>query len=115
VITIRLFLFFEATTFIVAALIHFGFLVDGYAHQKAGTAETVIAVALFSGLALTSIWSESARRIGLGAQTCALLGTLVGVFTIAIGVGPRTAPDVAYHIGIVIVLVAGLVATARTS
>ena len=39
----------------------------------------------------------------------ALLGTLVGVFTIAIGVGPRTLPDIAYHVAIIAVLVGGLI------
>jgi hypothetical protein len=54
-----------------------------------------------------------ARAIGLTAQGFALLGTAVGLFTIAVGVGPRTAPDLAYHAAIVSVLVAGLVAVAR--
>jgi hypothetical protein len=39
--------------------------------------------------------------------------TLVGLFTIAIGVGPRTIPDVAYHVGIVVVLIWGLSVAAR--
>ena len=43
----------------------------------------------------------------------ALAGTLVGAFTIAIGVGPRTIPDVIYHAFILIVLAAGLVVMAR--
>jgi hypothetical protein len=42
-----------------------------------------------------------------------LLGTLVGLFTIAIGIGPRTAPDVIYHLVMVIVLVLGLRAAKR--
>jgi len=53
------------------------------------------------------------RAAGLGAQAFALVGTLVGIFTIAIGVGPRTGPDIAYHIAIVAVLVAGLIVAAR--
>ena len=66
--TIRSFLLFEAATFLVASLIHSGVLIAGYEHQKARIAEGVIALAL--------------------------LGTLIGVFTIAVGVGPRTAPDI---------------------
>jgi hypothetical protein len=38
---------------------------------------------------------------------------LVGIFTIAIGIGPRSVADVVYHIGIVIVLLSGLVVAAR--
>jgi hypothetical protein len=36
------------------------------------------------------------------------------LFTIAVGVGPRTVPDIAYHIAIVLVLVWGLRVAART-
>jgi hypothetical protein len=38
---------------------------------------------------------------------------LVGILTIAIGVGPRTMPDALYHIAIVVVLVSGLVVAMR--
>jgi hypothetical protein len=53
------------------------------------------------------------RRVGLAAQAFALLGTLVGVFTIAIGVGPRSGPDIAYHVAIAAALVWGLVVAKR--
>lgn len=52
-------------------------------------------------------------HIGLAVQGFALLGTLVGLFTIAVGVGPRTVPDLVFHAGIVAVLVWGLIVTAR--
>jgi hypothetical protein len=110
---IRLFMLFEVAAFIAAALIHFGLLLDGYAHLKAGTAESVIGTVLLVGLAVTWMRPQSTRPIGLAAQTFALLGTLVGIFTIAVGIGPRTVPDIAYHIGIVVVLVVGLVVAAR--
>src|SRR5438093_728147 len=53
--------------------------------------------------------AASARTIGLAVQEIALVGTLIGVFTIAIGVGPRTVPDIAYHLTIIAVLVGGLI------
>jgi hypothetical protein len=56
----------------------------------------------------------STRTAGLAGQAFALLGTLIGVFTIAVGVGPRTTPDTAYHIAIVVVLIWGLVITKYT-
>ena len=105
---IRLFLLIEGGAFIAAALTHFGVLMDGYKHRRAGTAETVIGIVLLVGLALTWIRPASTRRIGLAVQGFALVGTLVGIFTIAIGVGPRTVPDIVYHVCIVIVLVSGL-------
>jgi hypothetical protein len=110
---IRLFVFFEGAAFIAAALTHFGLLVGGYEHQKAGTAESVIGIVLLVGLALTWARPESTREIGLAVQAFALLGTLVGIFTIAIGVGPRTVPDIAFHIGIIVMLAWGLIVTAR--
>lgn len=111
--TIRLFLLFEGATFVVAALVHFGVLIDGYEHREAGVAESVIAVVLLTGWALTWIGQAWTRRVGLTVQSFALLGTLVGVFTIVIGVGPRTVPDIAYHIAIVIVLAWGLFVAKR--
>ena len=112
--TTRVFMLFEAGTFIVAALIHFGLLIDGYGHRKAGIAESVIALVLVAGVALTTMRPDATRAIGLAAQGFALAGTLVGIVTIAIGIGPRTAPDVLYHAAIVIVLVCGLVTAARS-
>jgi hypothetical protein len=111
--TIRLFLPFEAAAFVAAASVHFGLIIAGYEHQKAGAAESVIAAVLIIGVALTSLGPTWTRRVGLAAQVFALLGTLIGVFTIAIGVGPRTMPDVAYHFAIVAVLIGGLVVAVR--
>jgi len=97
-----------------AAFTHFGILVNGYEHQKAGSAESVIALVLLIGLILTLIRPQSTRGIGLTVQGFALFGTLVGIFTIVIGIGPRTIPDITYHLVIVAVLVWGLVKTSRT-
>lgn len=49
---IRAFVFFECVAFTAAALTHFGILVNGYEHQKAGTAKSVIALVLLVGLIL---------------------------------------------------------------
>lgn len=111
--TIRVLLLFEAATFAAAASIHFGAVLEGYAHRKAGTAETVIAVVLLAGLALTFSGSPWDRRAAIGAQAFAILGVLVGLFTIAVGVGPRTALDIGYHAAILGVLIVGLAAMVR--
>jgi anaerobic glycerol-3-phosphate dehydrogenase len=102
----------EAATFVVAASIHFGALLDGYAHRKAAIAETVIAVALVVGfvISLRRAWAQPAV---VAAQAFALFGVGVGLFTIAVGVGPRTVADVLYHVGIAVVLAAGLVLAVR--
>ena len=111
---IRFFLLFEAATYVGAALVHFGILIGGYEHRAAGSAESVIAAVLLAGLATTWLAPAVTRGTGLAAQTFALLGTLVGLFTIAIGVGPRTVPDLAYHVSIVAVLIWVLVVAKRT-
>jgi hypothetical protein len=110
---IRVFLLVEAAAFAVAALAHSGVLVHGYQHQQARVAESLTALVLLAGLALSWLRPAWTRQAGIAAQGFALLGTLVGLFTIALGVGPQTAPDVAYHLGILAVLVWGLVVAAR--
>ena len=112
---IRVFVLVECIAFFLAALTHFGVLMDGYQHRKAGTAESVIGIVLLAGLALSWIKPTSTRAAGLAVQAFALLGTLVGIFTIAIGIGPRTVPDIVFHCCIVIVLVSGLVTAMRSS
>ena len=111
---LRWFLAAEVTTFALAALVHAGVLVRGLEHGHARTAETVIAAVLLAGLAGTVVAPTSSRGIGLGVQGFALLGTMVGLVTIAIGIGPRTAFDLTLHAGMVALLVAGLIVTARS-
>jgi hypothetical protein len=110
---IRLFLLFEGAAFIAASLTHFGVLMHGYEHRAAGTAEGVIGSVLLIGYILTWILPGSTQGIGIAVQTAALLGTGVGIYTIAIGVGPRTFPDIAFHVVIVIALISGLIVTFR--
>jgi hypothetical protein len=112
---IRLLMLLEAAAFFAAALIHAGLFFNGYEHREARIAESVIAVVLLAGLAFSWIRRGWTIAAGLAAQGFALLGTSVGIVMIAIGVGPRTLPDIVYHVAIVLVLVFGLVVTARAS
>lgn len=109
----HLILVVEALGFALAALVHAGVLVDGYQHREAMIAESVIAGVLALGLVTSLAAPGSSRAIGLGVQAFALLGTLVGIFTIAIGVGPQSRFDLALHAGFVTLLIAGLVVVAR--
>jgi hypothetical protein len=106
---VRLFLFVEAAAFMVASIIHHGLLIAGYRHHEAAIAEGVIALVLVVGLATALIRPPATRAAALASQGFALLGTFVGICMIAIGVGPRTVPDIVYHVGIVILLVWGLI------
>jgi hypothetical protein len=107
-----MFLLVEGTSFAIAGFIHSGLLGMG-GDRAASIAESTLAVVVLLGLMLTWVWPMRVRLIALVAQTIALLGTLVGAFTIAIGIGPRTLPDVVFHVTILAVLACGLVVSAR--
>lgn len=109
----RVLLLCEGLSFVIAALTHFGVLFEGYAHRQASIAESVIAVVLLAGLGGTWVWPARTRLISLIVQAFALLGTLVGGFTIMIGVGPRMLPEGIYHLAILALLVCGLVFAAK--
>lgn len=113
--TIRWFLAAEAAAFVAAALVHAGQLVSGYEHHAARAAESVIGGVLMIGLAATWGRPDRARTVGLAAQGFALLGTLVGVFTTIVGVGPRSTFDIVYHAAMVALLVWGLATVARSA
>ncbi len=95
--TIRLMLLVEATAFLTAALTHFGTLIDGYKHRQAANAESVIGLVLFLGWICTFVRPTWASKASVSAHCFAVLGTVVGIFTIVVGVGPRTMPDIIYH------------------
>src|SRR5438132_56663 len=108
----RMFLLVDGASFAIAGFIHSGLLGMG-SHRAASIAESSLAVVVLLGLMLTWVWPTRVRLIALVAQTIALLGTLVGAFTIAIGIGPRTPPDIVFHVTILAVLAGGLVVSAR--
>lgn len=110
---VRAYLGVEAAAFLAAALVHSGALVSGHEHWKAATAESVIGLVLLAGLGATAAAPRASRTIGLGCMAFALLGTCVGIFTIVIGVGPRSAFDYVLHAGFVATLTTGLVQVAR--
>jgi hypothetical protein len=105
----------EAALFGAAALTHTGLLTEGHQHSKAATAESVIALVLIAGLIGTFLGPSSTRTIALGVQGFALLGTLVGIFTIAIGIGPRTALDLVIHACMIALLAFGSLTVARAA
>lgn len=98
----------EGVSFLLASTIHAGILITGYVHRDAMVAEGVIGVVLLVGLATTWIRPRSLASIAAAVQSFALVGTLIGLWMILIGVGPRTVPDVVYHVVIVGVLLVGL-------
>lgn len=109
---VRAFLVVEAAAFLAASAVHAGVLVNGFEDPAASMAERVIGAVLLAGLALIWMRPRWTRRVGLAVQGFALIGDLVGL-ALAIRVGPTTVPDVVFHAAMVVLLVAGLVVTAR--
>jgi hypothetical protein len=111
---VRVILLIEAVAFITAGAIHSGLFVAFDTHYQAAIAESIIGVVLLIGFGLTWVWPAQTRLIGVVAQAFAAFGTMVGLFTIAVGVGPRGVGDIAFHLAILAVLGWGLVVTARS-
>ena len=105
---VRAFLGIEALAFWMASLVHSGALFRGYEHRQAMVAEGVIGMVLALGLLLILAHPRATRGVGSVVQAFALLGTLVGIFTMVIGIGPQSRLDVGLHAMFVIVLVAGV-------
>ena len=103
----------EAALFAAAAMVHSGLLLRGYEHPRAATAESVIGLVLVAALVLCRVRPEATRRIGRVAQGFALFGTVIGAFTIAVGIGPQSTADIIYHAVLLVVLAAGLALTGR--
>lgn len=103
----------EALTLGIASMVHAGRIVPGFAHAQARTAEAVIAAVLVLASAATWWRPLAARRSAILGQGFALAGTLVGLLTIALGVGPRTVPDIAYHAVLLVLLLTGLTVAVR--
>jgi hypothetical protein len=110
-----LFLAIGTLLFLAASLIHAGLLLTGYQHGRAATAEGMIGTVLGIGLVASLMRPASAPVFALAVQGFALLGTLVGAFTIAVGVGPQTPADLAFHAILLLVLIAGVIVALRRS
>ncbi|MGH3649765.1 MAG: hypothetical protein ACRDU9_03575 [Acidimicrobiia bacterium] len=111
--TIRWFIVVAALSLLVASLIHFGYLISGYEDEGAAVPEAVIGSVMLLGLALS--WSPEpwGRRAAVGALAFGLAGSLLGLVLVLIGIGPRTVPDVVYHVLLVATLVVGLTLALR--
>ena len=110
---IRVFVLVEAASFVAASLVHAGKWIAGHEHRPARIAEGGIGAVLIAGLIVSLINPAWTGRVGMIVQGFALLGTLVGLFTIIVGVGPRTTLDLVYHPVILAILVWGFLLTLR--
>lgn len=109
----RTLLLVEATTFLIASLAHSGLLMTGYEHYQASIVEAVLALVLYAAAAMSWIKPAWTRNDALATQGIALLGTLIGGFTLFAGTGPSTGADIVYYLAIVVLLVWGLAVANR--
>lgn len=105
---VQLFLILESILFLGASSWHFGFFAKGHEHAKARIAEAIIGLVLLIGFILSLVNPEHQQTVALEVQAFALLGTFIGIFTIMVGVGPRTRPDIIMHIIMIALLVGGI-------
>jgi hypothetical protein len=110
----RTFLFAEAAAFAIAALIHAGLPAEEYGHRDAILFESVLAGILFLGYFLTLYNRSWTRQIGIVFQGIALLGTVVGRFSIIAGAGPMIVFDLVFYRAITAILLWGLIVTILT-
>jgi hypothetical protein len=110
---VRGFLLLQIAIFLALVSIHFGLLIGGYRHRNAGTTESVIAAVLVAGLLLTWTPPPWNRRAAIAAQSFGILGVLAGLFTIALGIGPRTTLDLVLNAALLLTLIAGLAIAMR--
>ncbi|MBY5580598.1 hypothetical protein [Rhizobium leguminosarum] len=104
----------ETCLYVLASLTHAGIVLEGHEHRQAMIAEAVISAVLLLGLISLGLDRSWSRTAAIFAQSFALLGTLVGAFTIAIGVGPQTTLDYLSHAVMILLLATGLVWLARS-
>jgi hypothetical protein len=110
---IRCFLLLQIAILLSMVSIHFGLLMGSYRHWSAGTTELVIAAVLVAGLLLTWTPPHWSRRSATAAQSFGILGVLVGLFTIALGIGSRTMLDLTLNAALLLTLIVGLAITLR--
>jgi hypothetical protein len=110
-----------AATFGVASYLHLdgniplGFTtITGEHFSRASIPEAIIGAVLAAGAAVVAAAPGWARTAALGATGFAALGVLAGLGFVLTSSRPHIAADVAYHLTMLLVLLAGLVALVRT-
>jgi hypothetical protein len=111
----------EAATFGVASYLHLdgrialGFTtITGEHFGRASVPEAVIGAVLAVGAVVVAVAPGQARTAALGATGFAVLGVLVGLGFVLTSSRPHIAVDLAYHLTMLLVLLAGLVVLVRT-
>ncbi len=106
---IQVFLLAEGLAFSLAALLHVGLPTEGYEQREAIIFESMLGGFLFLGYLVTRFNPSWTRRTGIAIQGMALLGTVIGRFSIITGHGSWTIVDLVFYRAITAVLLWGLV------
>jgi multisubunit Na+/H+ antiporter MnhG subunit len=89
--------------------------VRGTHQSDAAFPELIIAAVLVAGSVAVFRFPDRARRAALAASWFAVAGVMLGLSITAGGDGPAKAPNVAYHVCLLAILVARLAALLRDS
>jgi len=115
------FLLATAATFGIASYLHLdgkiplGFTtITGEHFSRASIPEAIIGAVLGVGAAVVAAAPGWARTAALGATGFAALGVLAGLGFVLTSSGPHIAADLAYHLTMLLMLLAGLVALIHT-
>jgi hypothetical protein len=111
----------EAAAFGVASYLHLdgriplGFTtITGEHFSRASVPEAVIGAVLAVGAVVVAVVPAQARTAALGATGFAAVGVLVGLGFVLTSSRPHVAADLAYHLTMLLVLLAGFVVLVRT-
>ncbi|MDR4462670.1 MAG: hypothetical protein MRJ66_00220 [Nitrospira sp.] len=108
---IRTFLLAEASAFAIAALVHVGFLADGYEHHDVVVFESILGSVLLLGYLGAGVYPAWVRQTGMVAQGMALFGTVIGRFSVIADNGLWTILELVFYRLITAALIWGFIVT----
>lgn len=111
---LRLLLVFEASIFVLAALVHVGIFSPVLRYSQAFIIELLLAVILMGGLGGSLNWPRATRDISVFIHGGAVLVALAGLTLMAMGedAAERVA-DLAFHVLMLLVLIRGFLASRK--
>ena len=111
----------EAATFGIASYLHLGgriplgfTAINGEHFGRASVPEAIIGAVLTVAAVVVAVAPGRARTAAVGATSFAALGVLAGLGFVLASSRPHIAADLAYHLTMLLVLLAGLAVLVRT-
>lgn len=111
---LRLLLVFEASIFVLAALVHVGIFSAALRYSQAFVIELLLAVILMGGLGASLNWPRATRDIAVFVHSGAVLVALTGVILMAMGEGAtERAADLVFHVLMLLMLIRGFLTSRK--